>query len=102
VKCISWQILNSYENLGCYRRREPKGKTYSHRDATDARAGWASEGCFGLRGQRGQRAGWAKGRAGRKVGRVKSKEKISELKIGFLNLPRLWKFVQGDLGGILT
>jgi hypothetical protein len=26
---------------------------------------------------------------------------ISELKIGFLNLPRLWKFV-GDLGGILT
>jgi hypothetical protein len=27
---------------------------------------------------------------------------ISELKIGFLNLPRLWKFVEGDLGGILT
>jgi hypothetical protein len=26
---------------------------------------------------------------------------ISELKIGFLNLPRLWKFVEGDLGGIL-
>jgi hypothetical protein len=24
---------------------------------------------------------------------------ISELKIGFLNLPRLWKFVEGDLGG---
>jgi hypothetical protein len=21
---------------------------------------------------------------------------------GFLNLPRLWKFVEGDLGGILT
>jgi hypothetical protein len=23
-------------------------------------------------------------------------------KIGFLNLPRLWKIVEGDLGGILT
>jgi hypothetical protein len=23
-------------------------------------------------------------------------------KIGFLNLPRLWKFAQGDLGGIWT
>jgi hypothetical protein len=23
------------------------------------------------------------------------------IKIGFLNLQRLWKFVQGDLGGIL-
>jgi hypothetical protein len=40
---------------------------------------------------------------GRKVSRAKNKEKgISELKIGFLNLPRLWKFVEGDLGGILT
>jgi hypothetical protein len=39
---------------------------------------------------------------GHKVGRAKNKEKgISELKFGFLNLPRLWKFV-GDLGGILT
>jgi hypothetical protein len=27
---------------------------------------------------------------------------ISELKIGFLNLSGLWKFVEGDLGGILT
>jgi hypothetical protein len=32
----------------------------------------------------------------------KAKKRISELKIGFLNLPRLWKFAQGDLGGILT
>jgi hypothetical protein len=29
-------------------------------------------------------------------------KKIFELKIGFLNLPRLWKFGQGNLGGILT
>jgi hypothetical protein len=44
-----------------------------------------------------------RGRVGRKVGRAKIKRKrISELKIGFLNLPSLWKFVEGDLGGILT
>jgi hypothetical protein len=48
-------------------------------------------------------AGWARGQVGRKVGRAKSKEKeFSELKIRFLNLSRLWKFAQGDLGGILT
>jgi hypothetical protein len=36
-------------------------------------------------------------------GRAENKEKgISELKIGFLSLPRLWKFVGGYLGGILT
>jgi hypothetical protein len=40
---------------------------------------------------------------GRKVGRAESKEKmISELKIRFLNLSRHWKFVEGELGGILT
>jgi hypothetical protein len=76
---------------------------YSREDATDARARWAGRGGFGLRGQRGQRAGWARGRVGCKVGRADVKEKgIFELKIGFLNLPRLWKFVEGDLGGILT
>jgi hypothetical protein len=32
-------------------RREPKGKTYSREDATDARARWAGWGGFGLRGQ---------------------------------------------------
>jgi hypothetical protein len=37
-------------------RREPKGKTYSREDATDARPRWAGGG-FGLRGQRGQQAG---------------------------------------------
>jgi hypothetical protein len=40
---------------------------------------------------------------GRKVGRAENKEKgISELKIESFNLPRLWKFVEGDLVGILT
>jgi hypothetical protein len=69
----------------------------------DARAGWAGWDGFGLRGRHGQRAGWASGRVGRKVGWVKNKEKeFSELKIRFLNLPWLWKFVEEDLGGILT
>jgi hypothetical protein len=57
------------------RRREPKGKTYSREDATDAQARWADRGSFSLRGQRGQRAGWAKGRVGRTVDRAKNKEK---------------------------
>jgi hypothetical protein len=44
-----------------------------------------------------------RGRVGRKFGRAKIKrKKFSELKIGFLNLPRLWKFVEGDFGGILA
>jgi hypothetical protein len=52
----------------------------------------AASGLAGLRG-------WV----GRKVGRAEIKRtRISELKFGFLNLPRLWKFVEGDLGGILT
>jgi hypothetical protein len=38
--------------------------------------------------------------AARSVG-PKAKKRISELKIGFLNLPRLWKFAR-DFGGILT
>jgi hypothetical protein len=50
---------------------------------------------FGLRERRGQRE--LQGRPGRK-----QRKENFELKIGFLNLPRLWKFAQGDLGGILT
>jgi hypothetical protein len=42
-------------------------------------------------------AEWAARSAG-----PKAKKRISKLKIGFLNLPRLWKFAHGDLGGILT
>jgi hypothetical protein len=47
--------------------------------------------------QLGQRPSGPQGRPGRKQGK-----RISELKFGFLNLPRLCKFVEGDLGGILT
>jgi hypothetical protein len=36
-----------------------KGRRISYEDATDARAGWADRDGFGLRGRRGQWAGWA-------------------------------------------
>jgi hypothetical protein len=52
-----------------------KGKHISREAATDARAKWAGQDCFGLRGRRGRWAGWARGRTGRKVGRAESKEK---------------------------
>jgi hypothetical protein len=80
-----------------------KGRRISHEDAIDARAGWAGRDGFGLRGGgmasglAGPEAEWAARSAG-----PKSRKIISELKIGFLNLPRLWKFVEGYLGGILT
>jgi hypothetical protein len=48
-------------------------------------------------GLAGPKAEWAARSAGTKV-----RKRISELKIGFLNLPMLWKVVEGDLGGILT
>jgi hypothetical protein len=54
-------------------------------------------------GWRDRWAGWARGQAGRGVNWAKNQEKRNfRIKIGFLNLPRLWKFVEGDLGGILT
>jgi hypothetical protein len=60
-------------------------------------------GDFGLQGRRGRWAGWARGQAGHGVGWAENQEKeISELKIGILNLSRLWKFIEGDLGGMLT
>jgi hypothetical protein len=57
-------------------RCEPKRKTYSREDATDARARWAGRGSFGLWGQRGRWAGWANGRVGRRVSQAESKEKV--------------------------
>jgi hypothetical protein len=80
-----------------------KGKHISREDATDARARWAGRDCFALRetarsvGWLGQRPNGPRGPPGQK-----QRKKVFELKIGFLNLSRLWKFVEGDLGGILT
>jgi hypothetical protein len=49
----------------------------------------------------GPKAKWAG-----KASRAKSEKWIGRwifrLKIGFFNLPRIWKFAQGDLGGIWT
>jgi hypothetical protein len=43
------------------------------------------------------------GPAGRWADWAESEGKIIfRIKIGFLNLTRLWKFVEGDLGGIST
>jgi hypothetical protein len=51
-------------------------------------------------------AGWAErlgGPAGRWADWAESEGKIIFwIKIGIFNLPRLWKFIEGDLGGILT
>jgi hypothetical protein len=39
---------------------------------------------------------------GRLATGLEAEKNLFRIKIGFLNLPSLWKFVQGDLGGILT
>jgi hypothetical protein len=44
----------------------------------------------------GQRPSGPPGQPGEKSGK-----RNFRIKIGFLNLSRLWKFVEGDLGGIL-
>jgi hypothetical protein len=44
----------------------------------------------------------AKRAAGSAGPKIKKKKRNFQIKIRFLNLPRLWKFVEGDLGGILT
>jgi hypothetical protein len=61
-----------------------------------ARARPAGEKAGGWLGGEAGRAGWPLGRLGRKRRKI-----LFRIKIGFLNLPRLWKFAQGDLGGIL-
>jgi hypothetical protein len=54
----------------------------------------ADDAAGGLAGPEAERAAGSAG--------PKARNRISGLKIIFLNLPRLWKFVEGDLGGILT
>jgi hypothetical protein len=80
-----------------------KGKRISREDATDERAGWAdwaisASGDGTASGLAGPEAKQAAGSAGPKI----KKKRNFRIKIGFLNLPRLWKFIEGDLGGILT
>jgi hypothetical protein len=77
------------------------GPPVSEREAT-AESGKRSRRRADWAGQGGRR--WAAaGLENKGGGRAENKEKgISELKNRFLNLRRLWKFVEGDLGGILT
>jgi hypothetical protein len=44
---------------------------------------------------------WPKGRIGRWVAGPKFEGIFFRIKIGFLNISRLWKFIQGDLEGNL-
>jgi hypothetical protein len=94
-------LIERREGGGQLGRRELEGKTYFRKYAINTRASWAGKVEFGpreKRGQRGrlgQRPSGPQGRSGRK-----RRKRISELKIGFSNLPRLWKFSQGDLRGI--
>jgi hypothetical protein len=60
--------------------------------AKAAWAEWAERGFGGIRGEAAAQAGM--GRNLRKI--------PFRIKIEFLNIPRLWKFAQGDLVGILT
>jgi hypothetical protein len=82
------------------RRKRTSANTPTARVGRAAWAGlWASA-C----GRREATGGWLGQRLSGPQGRTgqKRRKRNFELKIGFLNLPRLWKFAQGDLGGILT
>jgi hypothetical protein len=79
-----------------------KGKRISRKDAADARAGWAGRVISACEDHAaGGRAGPEAKRVAGSVG-PKVRKRNFRIKIGFLNLTRLWKFVEGDLGGILT
>jgi hypothetical protein len=76
-----------------------RGKRISREDATNARAGWAgraisASGDSAAGGLAGPEAKQAVESAGPKI----RKKRNFRIKIGFLNLSRLWKFVEGDLG----
>jgi hypothetical protein len=69
------------------------------------RAGWVgqeAEAQWG-EGERpvGEKKGMGRGWAERPDG-PKAEDNYFQIKFGFLNIQMLWKFAQGDLGGILT
>jgi hypothetical protein len=76
--------------------RKVEGNTPLGKCAKAAWAEWAERGSGGLRGEKGPaRVGLGQ--------MVQNLRKISfRIKIEFFNIPRLWKFAQGDVGGILT
>jgi hypothetical protein len=84
-------------------RRAPHGSDVRERRKYTFRQ--IRQGCLGRMGGAGIRrlvgqSGPARaglGQMGRNLKKIPFR-----IKIGFLNIPRLWKFAQGDLGGILT
>jgi hypothetical protein len=87
--------------------RKREEETYFGQYANAAQAGMGRARARGLREKRGRAGGGLGGEAGRAdwpLGRLGRKRR----KISFPNknwifeLTRLWKFVEGDLGGILT
>jgi hypothetical protein len=63
----------------------------------EAEAQWEGEGKIGRFKKKRMGRGWAERPDG-----PKAKENYFRIKFGFLNIQRLWKFAQGDLGAILT
>jgi hypothetical protein len=88
MKVTTSGSLTGWEHLSARGRRRPN------------RTSGAGDGLTGpdREGGGGPRLGWKI----REEAGPKSRKRISELRIGFLILPSLWKFVEGDLGGILT
>jgi hypothetical protein len=80
--------------------RRKKRRRQSHRLGEGGRkgkGGGLAQLAWPLEAKKAKWGGWPLGRLGRKL------KKISFLrKIKFLNIPRLWKFAQGDLGVIWT
>jgi hypothetical protein len=81
-----------------------KKETYFGQYATAAQARMGRARARPAREKAGGWLGWEAGRAGWPLGRLGRKRRkiLFQIKIGFLNLPRLWKFVERDLGGILA
>jgi hypothetical protein len=108
MKVMTLGSLTGWAHLSARRRRWPNWTS----GAGVGRIGQAEQATAKSDKRRRQWADWA-GQGGRRWataglenkggGQAKNKVKgISELKIEFLNLARLWKFVEGELGGILT
>jgi hypothetical protein len=84
--------------------RSVKKETYFGQYTTAAQAGMGRARARPAGEKAGGRLGWEAGRAGWPLGRLgrKWRKILFQIKIGFLNLSRLWKFVERDLGGILA
>jgi hypothetical protein len=88
---VTWERWNVVDGLPKLEEETPFGKY-----AKAAQAEWVERVHGGLRGE----AGWGCSGLGR-MGRNQRKNYF-RIKFEFLNIQRLWKFAQGDLGGILT